>query len=454
MKEKKTFMTLWVLGLIFLLSACDGGQGTHDDAGLEDAGQDAGGGDEGAQTWGECPFPYTQAKEVLLWDEEMGRDRAVSEVHLRCTIQFEDLDAEVFVKAKPVALERFMAEYEIAHAYVCRAGAVEEISPDLASFGWRHHSWKDLEIVIGDRRYTFAYSEMCVGARPCTPWPDEFEVRNQADSSLIAEHQPTLCAGIGVTGLPVPFVPQARIPPEDVGVSFTMGSTDGDADEAPENTFDIWPNRMDLHEATNEEYAYFLNDNDNDCEGQACADTEAASFKIHQVDGRWTPDVGFEDTPVVHVSWYGADAYCRWRRMLLPSEGAWEIAASALGAQTYPWGEETPDCTRALYDTCAATGPEAICGKPTGNSREGICNLAGNLSEWIESWYQADFYQSCAEDQNCGRGPWTPSGLKGIRGGSYLTPEHNLRATDRNFAAPESTRDDLGLRCMAGNPSF
>ena len=462
MTKMTNHTTLLALGLVLFLSACDGGQDVQDDGGLDDgglqdagldAGLDAGGGDEGVQYWGECPFPYTQAKEHLLRDEWMGLDRVVPEVYLRCTIQFETLDAEVFIKARPVALDRFIAEYEVDHAYVCRAGAVEEISSELASFSRGHHSWKSLEIVIDTRRYAFNYSEMCEGARPCTPWPDQFEVRNQADSSLIAEGQPTLCAGVGVTGLPVPFVAQVRIPPEGASVSFTMGSTEGDSDEAPENTFDIRPNRMDLHEATNEEYAFFLNDNDNDCDGQSCADTEAASFKIHRVDGVWTADAGFEDLPVVHVNWFGADAYCRWRRMILPSEGAWEFAASALGERTYPWGEEAPDCSRVLYDACAATGPESICGKPTGNSREGICNLAGNLSEWIEGWYQADLYQSCADDHNCGTGPLMPTEMKVIRGGSYLTPEHNLRASDRNFAAPESARADLGLRCMAGNPS-
>ncbi len=59
-------------------------------------------------------------------------------------------------------------------------------------------------------------------------------------------------------------------------------------------------------------------------------------------------------------------------------EGAWEIAASALGERCYPWGEDAPDCTHALYDACGVTGPEIVCGRLEGNSREGICNLAGH----------------------------------------------------------------------------
>ena len=39
---------------------------------------------------------------------------------------------------------------------------------------------------------------------------------------------------------------------------------------------------------------------------------------------------------------------------------------------------------------------------PRSLSLRGICNLAGNVSEWISGWYQADFYQSCAASTNCG----------------------------------------------------
>jgi formylglycine-generating enzyme required for sulfatase activity len=447
----RTHRRAWqVLGpLLFLpLLACEG-QNARPDGGLD--------GYEEIAYWGACPFPYTRPREHLLVDE-MGVTRAFLEQHVRCLLRHEALEAEILIKARPVRADMSRgAEYEAERVFVCRDGQVEELPVELCQFVWRHHNWKEIMIVLGERRYVFGFSEMCLGARPCTPWPDEFDVRLQADTSLIAEGLPCDCAAVGPGGVPAPLVPQVRIPPGPDGetyLTFTMGSTDGEPDEAPQVTFQVFPHRLDVREATWEDLAFFLNDQGNDCGEGPCAAVEAEGFRVHRVDGRWTADPGFEDRPAVHLTWHGAEAYCRWRRMLLPAEAVWEMAASAMGERRYPWGDEAPDCDRALHAACGAGEPEPVCARPAGHSREGVCNLADNVSEWVSNWYAADLYATCQQDSTCFNGPWSPREERSVRGGSFAAPALALRATDRASAPPESHAPDRGVRCMSGNPSF
>jgi len=442
------YKVLGVMVILALVPACSGSSQATD-------GGDDGGTDGGVIHWGECPFDYTAPGSVEL-EDEMGMERTVSDMHLRCRVDFDQVQAEVLVKAVGVEIKSQAVIYEVSLAQVCREGSVETLPVGQADFGKiGRHSWKSMDVAFDGRMYSFYMGEMCVGARPCSPWPDTFDVHTHPGMELVAEGVSTLCAGVGERGIPAPLVAQVRLPPEGDGIPFTMGNADGDPDEAPVHTFDIYSNRLDVREATNDDFARFLSDHGNDCDGHPCVDTSGEGFGLEERDGFWKPQEGAEQLPVVHVSWYGANEYCSWRRLILPYESNWEMAASAMGERSYPWGEAAPDCDLVLYDACAANGPEQVCARAAGDSREGICNLAGNVSEWIGDYYLADHYATCEENQTCQRGPWvTESGEHVIRGGSFALPAHNLRATDRNFAAPETTAADLGVRCMASNPSF
>ncbi|MBW1806847.1 MAG: formylglycine-generating enzyme family protein [Deltaproteobacteria bacterium] len=413
------------------------------------------GGDGGFVFFGECPFPYSVPQKHTITDDR-GMEHHPLDRHVRCQIKYEDLDAEVFIKAEPFKIEMQSTYYNVIAAYVCRAGQVDVLPEGMAEFGSiGRHSWKTMDVAIEGKRYVFSMSEICVGHRPCTPWPDQFDVRRLDDGSLITEGVLSMCAGVGDNGYPAPLVPQVRIPPEGEGVPFSMGSLDGDPDEQPPVTFDIYPVRMDVREASNSDFAAFLTDHGNDCDGHPCVDTQAESFQLEQTDGIWKPKEGYQDYPLVHVSWYGAASYCSWRRMLLPHEAAWEIAASGMGTRRYPWGDEDPTCDRALFDACSISAPGPVCSIPQGNSREEICDLSGNLAEWLAGWYLADFYATCGTmTYSCARSTYEDTGEKCVRGGSFLDPAHNLRATDRDRRQPSITAADLGLRCISGNPSF
>ncbi|MBN2494026.1 MAG: SUMF1/EgtB/PvdO family nonheme iron enzyme [Deltaproteobacteria bacterium] len=437
----------------------DGGGDGARDAGADggDAGSDGGadGGDGSTPPLTDCAFPYSQPGEREFTDE-MGFTFSVSDFHLRCKIVHEELRAEVFVKAVPVSHERFATSFEVESAYVCRDAVVEKLEDGMAEMGSiGRHNWKSMEVAFDGRRYAFYMGGPCAGARPCTPWPDLMDVRELDSGELIAEGLPAICAGVGERGVPKPLVDMARLgADENEGLPFDMGSTaaEADPDEQPLLALDIYPFFMDVREASWADLALFLNDQGNDCEGRACVALELAS--LEERDGIWRAMPGAEDLPAVGLSWYGASAYCEWRRLHLPYEYEFEIAASARGTQTYPWGDQAPDCDRAVFADCGLEGPQPPCSRAAGASREGICDLAGNVSEWIIDYYAADFYATCAADPYCYGRNQTESNTMVVRGGSYLDTAHELRAADRDSAAPDITAADRGVRCSAWNPSF
>jgi len=106
------------------------------------------------------------------------------------------------------------------------------------------------------------------------------------------------------------------------------------------------------------------------------------------------------DMPMVCVTWVQAQQYCEWAGKRLPTEAEWEKAARGTDKRVYPWGNEPPSCDLALFcqnrqDNCGGIDPDKVCSRsPAGNSPYGLCDMAGNVREWVFDFHPYDKYNS------------------------------------------------------------
>jgi len=235
---------------------------------------------------------------------------------------------------------------------------------------------------------------------------------------------------------------------------FLMGSAEADhtaaADEKPAHTVYLEAFWIDQTEVTNARYVRFLNalgGYQGVCGGRDCLETkvEDADSHVLRQAGRFTVENGFEDHPLIEVSWYGAQAYCEWAGARLPTEAEWEKAARGVDGRLYPWGNAAPDCGKAQYGDCAGkTIPAGS--RPAGASPYGALDMAGNVWEWVADGYDPAYYAGSPAQNPQGAGS---SKHKAFRGGSWGYLLKFIRTTDRARNSPTYAGLNLGFRCAA-----
>ena len=157
-----------------------------------------------------------------------------------------------------------------------------------------------------------------------------------------------------------------------------------------------------------------------------------------------------DDLPAVHVSWWEAEAYCRWAGRRLPTEAEWELAASG-GVdggrkRTYPWGEESDATGRANLDGSGG-GTVPVGALAAGDSPCGCRQMLGNVWEWTGDdfgpfpGFVPDPYKEYSE-------PWFGD-HKVLRGGCWATRLRLVRNTWRNFYQPQRRDVWAGFRTCA-----
>jgi hypothetical protein len=184
------------------------------------------------------------------------------------------------------------------------------------------------------------------------------------------------------------------------------------------------PFQIGRYPVTVEEYRRFVED-----EGyQAERWWQAGGFGKNTEPRGWDQQVQHPNRPVTGVSWYEAAAYCAWDHVRLPSETEWQWAASGLEGREYPWGQEEPDEQRANF-AMKVGNPTPVGLYPAGSTPEGVADMAGNVWEWVEDWYERDK-------------------VRVLRGGSFVSDAWDLRAADRGWIEPDGRSDNIGFRCV------
>ena len=254
---------------------------------------------------------------------------------------------------------------------------------------------------------------------------------------------------------------------------FMMGSHDGEADETPAHRVSLEAFYLDRDEVTNQRFRRFVLETGHkttaEKEGKAWA--YVLDNKWREVKGAtWRMPEGNEtelvpdrdEHPVVSVSWYDAEAYCRWAGKRLPTEAEFEYALRAGTQTTYWWGDRNPGSRRVANIADEAhkrTSPDRpwpiMNGYDDGYARTspvgsfepnpwGLHDMTGNVLEWTADWYGQDYYERSPRHNPTGP---SEGDAKVLRGSSGYSEPRNVRSATRANASPTRRSDNIGFRC-------
>lgn len=182
----------------------------------------------------------------------------------------------------------------------------------------------------------------------------------------------------------------------------------------------------------------------------------------------------YSDYPVVGVTWKQAKAFCEWRtikkntyqkskkgaamvnRFRLPSEAEWEYAArGGLQAATYPWGgpytKDDRGCFLANFkpvrgDYAADGALYTVEAKSYSPNDYNLYNMAGNVSEWVDSSYDPASYEYSSTINPSVNN--VNNSRKVVRGGSWKDVAYFLQVSSRDYEYADSARSYIGFRTV------
>lgn len=248
--------------------------------------------------------------------------------------------------------------------------------------------------------------------------------------------------------------------------TFSMGSPETEVARSPgetQHSVTLSAFHMSKYEITNAQYAAFLNSKGIGSDGRYAAGTYPTRILIFASSGnydwglqytnnQWVPVAGYENNPVIKVTWYGAAEFATYAGGSLPTEAQWEYACRA-GTTTpfntgnfltnlqanydwaYPYNGGTNTNTNRPYKT-----------QPVGSysaNAYGLYDMHGNVWEWCNDWY--GIYPTTAQTNPTG----VPSGVTHVlRGGGWETIAQYCRSATRYTGTPDDFRTYVGIRLV------
>ena len=218
------------------------------------------------------------------------------------------------------------------------------------------------------------------------------------------------------------------------GGSFEMGFGVENGNELPVHTVNLPDFQMLKTEVTVAQY-------------RDCVDDGVCSKPGSGVNATWP---GRTNHPVNYVDWFQAKDFCEYVGGNLPSESQWEYAATNAGQPVlYPWGNSEATCEMAVIkedgDGCGTGSTMSVCSKSEGNTVQGLCDMSGNVWEWIQDWYH-DSYNGAPND---GTSWESPEGTVRITRGGAFSYDGSYNVRFRNdHADPTIQFQSDGFRCV------
>lgn len=258
----------------------------------------------------------------------------------------------------------------------------------------------------------------------------------------------------------IPFTIQmANIP----AGNFTMGSP---TDEVQRGTDEVQHQvtltafRMSKYEITNAEYAAFLNAKSIGSDGKYAGGAYPTEELIYSKDSwgllyssnQWKPVAGYENHPVIYVTWYGATEFATYIGGKLPTEAQWEYACRAGTTTPFSTGEFLTNLQANYNWEYPYNGGTNTVTNPPGTTQAvgtypanawGLYGMHGNVWEWCNDWHGT--YPTTPQTNPTG----AASGeYRIIRGGSWNYDPQECRSASRYSFTPVAYGYSIGFRVV------
>jgi formylglycine-generating enzyme required for sulfatase activity len=235
------------------------------------------------------------------------------------------------------------------------------------------------------------------------------------------------------------------------GGSFEMGREEvtlygeyPEQNEQPEHQVEVPAFEMLRTEVTVEQYRSCF-------EAAVCTEPQPVPDEICF----WSEGEEYDGHSINCVDWFQAGTFCVWVGGRLPTEAEWEYAARSGGQHIlFPWGDEEATCEHAVIGgpgepPCCGAEICAPCSKPPGATDQGLCDMSGNVYEWVQDRYHED-YDGAPSDGSAWETPaddWPVCVNRATRSGSVLHDWYGARTTKRFMSQPQLNGGFLGFRC-------